>query len=227
MSARNNHPAKGEPAMSCITSASPEGLSQPVGRAKAPSVMPSRAHPMKRALVVGGIASFVHGTLGRKLARWGFVVEGHQEMRTRMTASVSGVHYDALLLFAEMVPGGRTVIAQWQEAASRAGVPCIVLDRHESHWPKALARHGYEPINPVTASAVATTHEEVMPNAPNPAASSASAPRPASQPFEDLMTQLEVLLAEMKDAGLETLSWSRGKGLDYEAVIRTRGHRAV
>ncbi|WP_415829706.1 hypothetical protein, partial [Corallococcus exiguus] len=125
----------------------------------------SRAHPMKRALVVGGVASYVHGTLAKKLARWGFVVEGHQEMRARMTAAVSAARFDALLIFAEMVPT-RTVIEDWEAAAESSGVPCIVLDRHEAHWPKALARHGYEPINPVTASAVATTHEEAMPTLP-------------------------------------------------------------
>ncbi|CAM4465082.1 hypothetical protein COEX109129_29060 [Corallococcus exiguus] len=31
----------------------------------------------------------------------------------------------------------------------------------------------------------------------------------------------------MGDVGMETLSWSRGKGLDYEAVIRVRGHRGT
>ncbi|RYZ34618.1 MAG: hypothetical protein EOO71_38460 [Myxococcaceae bacterium] len=211
--------------MPCVTPATSEGLSSPAARAKALPTMPARAHPMKRALVVGGVASFVQGTLGKKLARWGFVVEGHQEMRSRMTAAVSAVRFDVLFIFAEMVPS-RAVIEQWADAAKHSGVPCVVLDRHESHWPKALARHGYEPINPVTASAVAVTHEEAMSTTPPPPRSTPT-PRPPGQPFEDLMTQLEVLLTEMKDAGLETLSWSRGKGLDYEAVIRTRGHRAV
>lgn len=190
-------------------------------------------HPLKRTLVVGGVASYVTTTLTQKLARWGFAVESHQEMRPKMAAHVSS-GIDAVIVFAEMVPR-RNIVDAWVAAAGSAGIPAIVLTRQESTWPKVMDRFGFRPLNPVTANAVATNEEE-QPVMKTPSTTSAAAvtpityvPKPTREatPFDGKLEEMEVLLAELREAGLTSLQWSAEKGLDYEAVVKVRGHRSI
>lgn len=167
-------------------------------------------NPMKRTMVVGGVASYVKGTMRQKLATWGFDVVAHREMKERMTpGGVTG--HQALIIFEEMVPS-RDVVNAWRAEASRVGVECITLDRHESHWPKVLDRHGYRKISPITAAAVAASEEamatppvKVVPPPPEPT-------KAPSKALEEKLDQIKLLLLEAKELGLHRLTFDGTSG---------------
>lgn len=113
---------------------------------------------MKRALVVGGVGSFIQETASKKLARWGFVVAHHVEMGKHHTVAVPS-DAEAVIVFYDMVAKHQAA-ELWKASAAQRDVPCLMLPRKESLWSQEMTRHGFGPINPNTAAAVADNGEE-------------------------------------------------------------------
>lgn len=171
---------------------------------------------MKRALVVGGVASFVKEIASKKLARWGFVVERHMEMGKHRAASIPSGKVDAVLIFEDMMPSRQEVRA-WQADAKNKGLPCVTLPRHEAHWLESMKRAGFEPINPNTAAAVAEIEDEAMGQQ-----SDKVVKLPAQSPASDFMgrkEQLRRLLREMQEKdGLREVMFSPEVGMSLKRV---------
>lgn len=185
---------------------------------------PRHDHPMKRAIVVGGVASFVHETAAKKLARWGFVIERHVEMGKHRKAAIPSGRVDAVIIFSDMMPS-RDDVRLWREEAEQiARLPCVVLPRKESHWPEAMRRSGFEPINPVTASAVAITEEdEEMAGAdqkhPGGGGKVVQIAPSGSAAFMSRKEQLKKLLKEMAEQdGVREVIFSPESGLSLKRV---------
>lgn len=176
--------------------------------------------PMKPALVVGGVPSYVRGTVERKLARWGFVIAQHHEMGKGRSIHVSkGVV--AVIVFYDMVAHHQNA-EQWKHACAAEGIPCVMLPRKESLWPGEMQRHGFSPINPNTAAAVAENEEQdvatekqkdlvrVVPTEPRLSPTAA---------FMDRKETLRRLLREMVEKdGLKEVMFSPDSGLSLKRV---------
>lgn len=165
---------------------------------------------LTRTLVVGGVSSYVNETARKKLARWGLAVEWHVEMgKSKQEAHPSAdAHCEAIIVFSEMV-SQRKYIDPWREYARTRGIPCAVLDRHESHWPAQFERQGFKTIPPVAAAAVANLEEEPRPMAQ-------TKPTPSQQPSEyhERLAYLKEALRELADKdGVQTLSWDAKSGM--------------
>jgi hypothetical protein len=186
---------------------------------------------MKRAMVVGGVASFVAENATKKLARWGFAVEPKLHVEMEKTASAQAAvprnRVDVVIIFHDMVAHQRATSA-WRAAAHAAGVPCLLLTRKESHWADELKAQGYDPINPNTAAAVAED-EEAMPPPQNekPSLKPVPAQTPATT-LESTMEQIKVLLLEAKDQGLHGLTFDGTTGkLSYSQLVMVQKNETL
>jgi hypothetical protein len=191
--------------------------------------------PMKRAMVIGGVASFIAENASKKLARWGFAVESkwHVEMDKSATrhAVIPRGAVDVVIIFQDMVAHQRATTA-WKNAAHVAGVPCLILSRKESHWADELRAQGYEPINPNTAAAVAENEEDMPPVSDKPPPTLKPVPTPAqgapANNLESTMEQIKVLLLEAKDQGLHDLTFEGATGkLAYSQLVMVKKNETL
>jgi hypothetical protein len=185
-------------------------------------MMPAAQHPMKRAAVVGGVASFINETASKKLARWGFIVTEHYEMGKKRIPHL-GSNIEAVIVFYDMVAHHQSA-EQVKDSAERAGVPCLMLPRKESMWSAEMRRHGFEPINPNVAACVADAGEEIPMNTTKPAEKQAQVvpldKRLTSMAaFMDRKETLRRLLREMVEKdGLKEVIFSPDSGMSLKRV---------
>lgn len=182
-------------------------------------VMPHH-QPMKPALVVGGVPSYVRGTVEKKLARWGFVIADHHEMgKGRHVHVPKGVA--AVIVFYDMVAHHQSAEV-WKHACAESGVPCVMLPRKESLWPGEMTRHGFGPINPNTAAAVAENEEPDVATEKQKELVRVVSSEPRLSPtaaFMDRKETLRRLLREMAEKdGLKEVMFSPDSGLSLKRV---------
>lgn len=181
-------------------------------------------HPMKRAMVIGAVASFMAETGSKKLARWGIAVDPklHVDIdkSARRPALVPAGSADIVVIFCDMV-GDRGVVAKWKEAARQAAKPCIILTRHEASWGEEMKRQGLEPINPVTAAAVAITKDEdkMEPKKPAQVVPIPAKPAAPAAGFLERKEKLKALLKEMSEKdGLREVMFSPETGFSLRRM---------
>jgi hypothetical protein len=178
---------------------------------------------MKRALVVGGIASYVHNTLSGKLAKYGCVVAEHRPAGT-VNLNPGGIHkFDVVVVLYMEVPEKKYTKA-WEEACQTQKVPCLKLDRQESRWGREFERNGIKTINPVAAAVVMDKVIEPKEETVAPPNQTMKQEQPPEDTPEGIMTQLQVLLLQLKDQGVCEMKWSAdGLRLEsYEVMVRKK-----
>lgn len=181
-------------------------------------------NPMKRTLVIGGVASFIQETAKKKLARWGLSVEWHVPMG-KDPAPGADPKCEVIVVFRDMINTHRMAV-KWQEYAASRGLPCIVVDRHESHWGKAFEQHGIKTINPNTAAAVADIEVQGMARDEKESRRVVSLPvgggaaPTQGDGFASRKAALVELLRDMRDSdGLTELLWSPEAGLSTKRTV--------
>jgi hypothetical protein len=153
-------------------------------------------------LVVGGAPSFVNETAKKKLAKWGLSVEWHVEMgKGRQESNPhADARCEAIIVFSDMV-STRDVSKAWLAFANERHIPIVILDRHESHWPKQFERFGFRTIPAVAAAAVAAPEEQDMPQQQRSAPS-------GSPEYRQRIAFLKEQLRELaEEDGVQSLSW--------------------
>jgi hypothetical protein len=163
---------------------------------------------MTKALVVGGVASYVNETARKKLARWGLAVEWHVEMgKTRQEENPNlPAGCEVVVLFDDMVSNKRVTKA-WRTFASSHGVRLLVLDRHESHWPVEMERCGFKTIPPVAAAAVRDEEVHEM------AQQQKTTPTAPSEFHERLAFVKEALRELHEKDGVLSIQWDAKTGM--------------
>jgi hypothetical protein len=181
--------------------------------------------PLKKTLVIGGVASFVNETARKKLARWGFSADWHIPMGKKQEQNPGAApQCEAIVIFEDMV-STRAVTRAWQAFARERGMMLVVLDRHESHWPGQMERQGFKTIHPVAAAAVADTEEQDMARDEKDGKRVVHLPvgpgvAPPTDGFQGRKSALVELLREMRDLdGLTEILWSPESGLSLKRTI--------